>query len=129
MEKWLVYITGLFGGAKQTQAPATTLRINTSLQGVPIPIILGGAQRIAGNVIDYVNLVSYPVCRVPDQAPQRQGRRRRFGGKGAGGNSQYFVTFLIAFGEGPVADSRASSLMAVGGFPPIPTTGDDLARP
>ena len=47
------FFTGLFGSKKQTSPPATSLRLNTSLQGVPIALLLGGGQRIAGNLIDY----------------------------------------------------------------------------
>lgn len=111
------FLTGLFGGSKQTQIPATTLRINTSLQGVPIPIILGGAQRIAGNVIDYVFLQSYPL---PSGSGGGGGKGGSGGsGKGSSGSVQYFVTFLVGFCEGPV---QILSLRISGVSGNVPTT-------
>jgi hypothetical protein len=90
------FLTGLFGGSQQTQAPVTALRINTSLQGVPLGLLLGGAQRMAGNLIDYYGFTSQQV-------------RSGGGGKGGiasvfkGGPQQtvYTVTFLLGVCEGP----------------------------
>lgn len=88
--------TGLFGGTQQTQAPATALRVTQSLQGVPIAILLGGQNRMAANITDYVGFVSYNI-----QAPGGGGGKGGIGGGGGGGaETVYFVTFNAAVGEG-----------------------------
>src|SRR5579872_7230946 len=90
------FITGLFG-SKQTQPPATALRVNTSLQGVPIALVLGGANRIAGNLLDYFNF-HY------QNAPTQGGKGGLFAagtGKGNSGQYIYFVSFILGFCEGP----------------------------
>lgn len=91
------FIQGIFD-SDQISAPATSLRINTSLQGTPIALILGGQQRIAGNIIDYYNL-DYTNYNGP-------------GGKGGTlasikgtGNYAYTVTFILGICEGPVANA------------------------
>lgn len=91
------YITGLFGNSKQTQAPATALRVNTSLQGVAIPILLGGQQRFAGNLIDYYGFFSTPA---PSSSGGGKGGSGSGGGKGGSSGNNYFVTFLMAISEG-----------------------------
>lgn len=92
-------LAGLFGGQKQTQAPATALRVNTSLQGVPVAILLGGRGRMSGNLIDYYGFTSV-------SAPSSGGGKGGItggGGKGQSGSYDYFVTFLLAICEGPIA--------------------------
>lgn len=94
------FFTGLFGGKQQTSPPATSLRINTSLQGVPVALLLGGAQRIAGNLIDYFNFFY-------QNAPSSGGGKGGVtgGGKGQGGNYDYFASIVIGLCEGPIAGS------------------------
>lgn len=100
------FLTGLFG-TQQTSPPAASLRVNTSLQGVPIALLLGGQTRIAGNLIDYYNF-NY------QNAPSSGGGKGGVagGGKGQTGNYNYFASFVIAHCEGPVADLRG---MWIGG--------------
>lgn len=100
------FFTGLFGSAKQTQAPAISLRVNTSLQGVAIPILLGGCQRLAGNLIDYYGFES-------QQQPSggsgggKGGITGGGGSKGASGSYVYSVTFALAICEGPIDEIGA----------------------
>lgn len=48
------FLTGLFGASgKQKSPPASALRVQTSMQGQPIPLLLGGLTRMASNLIWY----------------------------------------------------------------------------
>lgn len=109
------FVSGLFG-AKQTSPPATALRVNTSLQGVPIALLLGGAQRLAGNVIDYFDFFY--------QNASSGGGKGGVGaavGKGQSGSYNYFTSFIIGVCQGPIA---YFSDMWIGGTPQdIPATG------
>lgn len=91
------FFTGLFG-SKQTSPPATSLRVNTSLQGVPVALLLGGAQRVAGNFIDYFGF-NY------QNAPSSGGGKGGVagGGKGQTGSYDYFASLVIGLCEGPIA--------------------------
>ena len=92
------FFSGLFGNSKQTQPPATALRVNTALQGVPIALILGGSSRLAGNLIDYYNFFY-------QNAPSGQGGKggafAAGTGKGNSGHYIYYVSFLLGICEGP----------------------------
>jgi len=110
------FLTGLFG-TKQTQPPATSLRVNTSLQGVPIALILGGKNRLAGNIIDYYG---FNWQQAPASSGGSKGGVFGGGGKGQSGNYNYFVTFLLAICEGPVA---GVSVVFVSGSPISTVTG------
>lgn len=90
-------LSSLFG-KKEKQQPATSLRINTSLQGVPIAITLGGANRLAGNVIDYYGLFSVNAA----PGASKGGVFGGGGGKG-GGQYNYYVNLLLSWCEGPIA--------------------------
>jgi Putative phage tail protein len=90
------FFTGLFGGAQQTQPPATALRVNTSLQGVAIALVLGGLTRVAGNLIDYFGFQ----YKNGPSAGGKGGIGQLFG-KGQSGK-EYYVSFLLALGEGPI---------------------------
>jgi hypothetical protein len=79
-----------------TAQPATSLRINTSVQGVPIALHLGGAQRLAGNLIDYYNLVASNY-----NGPGGKGGTLGSVFKGSG-NYAYTVSFILGLCEGPV---------------------------
>ena len=86
-------ITGQLG-AKTTSPPATALRISTSLQGIPIALLLAGQMRMSVNILDYWAFNSL--------SSSSSGG----GGKGGGGgsaNTQYYVSFIAAVCEGPVA--------------------------
>jgi hypothetical protein len=79
------FFSGLFGNSKQTQPPATALRVNTALQGVPIALILGGSSRLAGNLIDYYNFFY-------QNAPSGQGGKGGAFAAGTGkGNSGHYI--------------------------------------
>lgn len=96
------FFTGLFGKSKPTQAPAIALRVNSSVQGTPIPILLGGRVRCGGTLIDYYGFASQ------QQSSSSQGGGKGGGITGGGGKGQasgftYTVTFVFAVCEGPVA--------------------------
>src|SRR5580693_9572106 len=86
--------TGLFGNTKQTQAPATALRITTALQGVPIALMLGGVNRLPANITDYVGFVSYATS-----SSSSGGGGGKGGGNTGAPQTIYFVTFTAAIGE------------------------------
>ena len=109
------FLTGLFGSNQQTSPPATSLRVNTSLQGVPIALLLGGSNRLAGNLIDYYG---FNYQNVPSSGGGKGGLTS--GGKGQSGNYNYFASFLIALCEG----STGLTGMWIGGTPaPVPNGG------
>lgn len=91
--------TGLFG-SKQTSPPAAALRVNTSLQGVPVALVLGGAQRVAGNLIDYFG---FRYQNAPSSGGGKGGVAG--GGKGQSGSYDYFASLVIGLCEGPIAGS------------------------
>ena len=80
---------GLFGnGVKSNDPPVyTCLQIQTSAQGLPIPI-LWGANRISGNCIDYFNFTKV------DSNKGKGGK----GGKTA--NYTYYASVILALCEG-----------------------------
>lgn len=86
----------LFGGTsgvKQAKPPVyTCLQVQTSANGLPIPIFWG-TQRLSGNCIDYFNF-------------QRHNADKGKGGKGGkGGNYDYTASVMIALCEGSVTES------------------------
>ena len=85
--------TGLFG-KKQTQQPASALRITTSLQGVPLPWLLGGQQRLPGNLIWYGDFF------YESESASGGGKGGLFSGSGGSGY-QYYASFVLAACEGP----------------------------
>jgi hypothetical protein len=96
------FLSGLFGSNKQTQAPATSLRVNTSLQGVPIAIFLGGKARLSGNVLDYFGFLA-------TSAPSSSGGKGGVtgGGKGQSAGYTYSTSFIMGICEGPIAQGAA----------------------
>lgn len=83
--------------------PATSLRVQTALQGQPISILLGGKNRLAGNLIDYVDFTAIP-------SGKSAGGKGVGGGGGKGTNQTsytYTVAPVIAICEGPVASIDA----------------------
>lgn len=81
---------GIFGGAsgvKQAKPPVyTCLQVQTSAQGLPIPIIWG-TNRISGNVIDYFNF-------------QKHDASKGTGKGGKNGNYTYTASVMLALCEG-----------------------------
>ena len=107
-------IAGIFGGNGPTSPPLTTLRINTSLQGIPIPWLLGGQQRLAVSLIDYYGLLA-----VGAVAPGGKGGVGAGGGKGQGGQYFYQATIVLALCEGPgfshIGENATSAYIYVNG--------------
>lgn len=99
------FFQSLFGGQKATTPPASALRIDTSLQGTPIAIVLGGQTRVAGNLIDYYGFNSQ------NQSASGGGKGSLFSGGGAT-ETVYYATLIIGICEGPIA---AIPTMWVGG--------------
>jgi hypothetical protein len=91
----------LFGNTMPTQAPATALRINTALQGVPIPLALGGVNRLAGNIIDYNGFVAVPASSSSGGGGGKGGIGGS-GAKGASGQYYYYANVVQALCEGPI---------------------------
>jgi hypothetical protein len=92
-------MSGMFG--RQTEPIVTALggvRIQTSLWGVPIPIVFG-RNRIAGNLIWYSDFFSQPV-----NTSSKSGKGGMFGGGGKGGNKtyDYGAAVMIALCRGPI---------------------------
>jgi hypothetical protein len=79
------------------QQPASALRITTSLQGVTIPWLLGGQQRMPGNVIWYGSFSAQPVS----TSSSGGGKGGLFGGSKASSGYNYFASFILAVCEGP----------------------------
>lgn len=91
----------LFGGSSSRvnkPKPATTIRINTSLYGVPRTILLGGQQRIGWNLIWYGDFAA--------KAQSQGGKGGVLGGGKAGGKGAktytYSAAVIGAICEGPV---------------------------
>ena len=115
------FLTGLFGSSKQTSPPATSMRVNTSMQGVPIALLLGGANRLAGNLIDYYG---FNYQNVPSSGGGKGGISG--GGKGQSGNYNYFASFIIGVCEGPIAGYTGMWVGgATGSQPPVAPGGVD----
>ncbi|TAK97550.1 MAG: hypothetical protein EPO08_21160, partial [Rhodospirillaceae bacterium] len=89
-------ISGIFGPNGPSAPPATALRISTALQGIPIPWLLGGQQRLALNLIDYFDLLAAPAV-----TPGGKGGVGSGGTKGSGGQYFYSVSFVGGICEGP----------------------------
>ena len=113
------FFNGLFGSSQNTQPPATSLRVNSSLQGVPVALILGGANRVAGNLLDYFNF-NY------QNAPQAQGGKGGVfspgSGKGNSGQYVYFTSFILGLCEGPIA--AITGIWMSGNVEELPNTGE-----
>lgn len=104
-------MTNFFGGGgKQTQQtpPATQLRVQSSVQGQPIPIGWG-TNRLAPNLLYYTDFASR-------QVQQSSGGGKGSGGgnagKGGGGSTQteYSATFIGGLCEGPIIGIGTQSI-------------------
>src|SRR6516162_123612 len=96
------FLTGLFGFAgKQTQTPAASLRVQSSIYGTPIPLLVAGQQRMASNLLWFGHNTS-----VTQSTSGGSGGKGGdfFGVAGSGGTSQYYYASIV-FGicEGPVS--------------------------
>jgi hypothetical protein len=77
-------MSGIFGGGNATPSasPVTSLRLQTSTRGRPIPILYG-KPRVAANLIWYGDLIA-------------TGHQQSSGGKGGGGQSSTSYTYTAA---------------------------------
>ncbi len=92
------FFQSIFGKQQATTPPAAALRINTSLQGVPIPIILGGQARVSVNVIDYFAFFSQPTT-----GGGGGSKGGIFGGSGGQQQTNYYASLVLAMAQGPIA--------------------------
>jgi Putative phage tail protein len=91
------FLSSVFGRKTNPTAPATQLRIQSSINGTPIPIGWGTA-RLAPNLIYYNDFRN---------TQQQQGGKGSGGGGGkfGGGSAQtnYYATIMAGLCEGPIA--------------------------
>lgn len=88
-------ILGLGGRTNKKQSPATSLRIQTSVQG-QARAIGAGQNRVAGNMIWYGNFVA----RKQKNAAGKGGG----GGKGGQAGYNYYASAIMGLADGPIAD-------------------------
>src|SRR5580698_4393802 len=92
----------IFGGSNRvndTSPPATSLRVQSSVQGQPIPIV-HGQQRIAGNLIWYGD---FTYNSGSGSGKGGKGGLAGGGGKAGGGNgATYSASVAIGLCEGPI---------------------------
>jgi len=90
------FLAGIFGGPAK-KPPALALRVTTSLQGIPLPILLGGQNRLACSLIWYGNFQW--------QNASGSGKGGAGGGssKGQSGSYTYSASFILAICEGPIS--------------------------
>ena len=96
------FLAGLFGaGGKQTQQPAASLRVQSSIYGNPIPLLVAGQQRMASNLLWFGHNTSV------SQSSSGGGGGKGgdfFGNAGTGSTQQYYYASIV-FGicEGPIS--------------------------
>ncbi|MGH7075552.1 MAG: phage tail protein [Stellaceae bacterium] len=95
----------LFGGSRVNSKtpPATSLRVQTSLNGQPIAIVQG-RQRVACNLLDYEGL-EYHAASNSGKGGGKGGLAG--GGKSGSGQSYYTVDIVAGLCEGPITDIGA----------------------
>ncbi len=98
------FISGLFGKKSSPQAPATQLRVQSSIEGTPRPIGWG-QNRLAPNLIYYND---FSAVQVQQQGASGGGKGSGVasgGGKFGGGQAQtnYFCTVICGLCEGPIS--------------------------
>lgn len=97
------FISSIFGRKTNPVAPATQLRVQSSINGTPIPIGWGTA-RIAPNLIYYNDFRS---AQIQQQTGTGGGKGGTTGGGGkfGGGGTQtvYYATVICGLCEGPIA--------------------------
>src|SRR5882672_788707 len=120
-------MTNFFGGGGRqtdTTPPATQLRVQTAVQGTPIPIGWG-ANRIAPNLIYYADFIA---TQVQQSSGGGKGSGTGGGGKGGGGSTQtnYTATVVCGLCEGPIlgVGTQAGSTLAVSGGSPASQTNN-----
>lgn len=91
-------LTGLVS-AKSTSAPASALRVTSAIQGVPVPILLGGQNRLGGTIVWYGD---FYYQNASNSSAGGKGGAGSGGSKGQSGSYDYFASFEIAICEGPV---------------------------
>jgi Putative phage tail protein len=88
----------LFGGSRVNSKtpPATSLRVQTSLNGTPIPIV-HGRQRVACNLLDYLNFQYH------GSGSGKGGGKGGITGGGKGSSTTYYTADIVAgLCEGPI---------------------------
>lgn len=92
------YLLGRASHTNQQNHPATGIRIQTSIQGRPIPLLYG-QQRIAGNLVWYGGFFYKQVS----TSGSKGGGVGGILGKGSG-NYQYWASAVVSICEGPVSE-------------------------
>lgn len=98
------FIAGIFGGGrpKTTPTSASGLQLQTSTQGLPIPLVFG-TNKVAPNLIDYMDFVATQQ-ESSAGAGGKGGVGGGGGGKGGGGSAGYIYQAGFIFGlcDGPI---------------------------
>lgn len=96
------FITGLFTtSGKPAVAPATSMRLQSSIYGQPIPLLLAGQVRMPANLLWYGGFTSVTLS----SSGQGGGKGGFFATGGAGGDQQfYYASIMFGLCEGPVVD-------------------------
>lgn len=97
------FVTGLFRGGKPSSPPATSLRAQSSIYGLPVPVLIAGQQRIGSVLIWYGGLFS-----VNESTPGAGGGKGGFFvGSGQGTSQYYYASIDFALCEGQIAGVKA----------------------
>lgn len=95
------------GTSANPTPPIGALRLQTSQQGKPKPIVWG-TTRIAGNIIDYIDFFAQDVQATPASNGSGGGKGGTSGGGGKGQQGSvsynYFVSVDIGLCEGPIGN-------------------------
>lgn len=95
------FLAGLFGAmGKQTSQPPASLRVQSSIYGTPIPLLVAGQQRMASNLLWFGNNTSVS----SSSSGGTGGKGGDFFGNAGSGSRESFYYASIVFGicEGPV---------------------------
>ena len=90
------FISGLFGSPNKSP-PAFAMRATSALQGVPIPLLLGGQQRLP------CSLIWYGDFQWQNAGSGGKGGAGNGSSKGQSGSYDYSASFIAAVCEGPIA--------------------------
>ncbi len=96
------FLTGLFTTSGKPASPAaTSFRLQSSIYGNPIPLLVAGQQRVPGNLLGYYNFTSVTLS----SSGQAGGKGGFFATSGAGGQDlYYYASIMFGLCEGPVSD-------------------------
>lgn len=114
-------MTQLFtGGYKYANNILGGIQINTSLQGIPIPIV-GGRNRISTNLLQYFNFISKLVT------GGKKGASGGGSGKKGGGEYDYGAAVVLALCQGPI--QRVGNIWSNNGYLPVNITQETYVVP